>query len=537
MHYLCTAHHLVLVILVATSVAPQSGLSVEPPEATILATDDGDECIAMQSGAVAADAAACSVSWRQLRGELRTKQNSFEEATAELDQPDAPGSASCFLLAPDGTPAPLDDEELATVRKYFLRNIDVNGTGAVVAAPDHDTGPGGNYYYHWERDAALSMHALMVTAGSLAEVDEHMKHYVKWVKTAQGQPTMHSGTDPRTEPKYEIPNATIVKAAWCRPQTDGPGLRAKTLSEYALALLQEGDETFVRENFWATNSTELNKKLISYDLDWVVHNWQQDSCDLWEEIVSGDFFWGRYTMRAGLFMGAQLASALGDQQAYDLYMGTKKEIESKLMDHWTGTYVDQCRNYSCEPRRKDSAVIEAFNVGDLDDGVFSPLSKYVLGTVVTLNELFCKEYAINRADTSAGMPGIMYGRYSGDHYNGGNPWVLLSASLARLIYRQASVAAKSKEDLPAETYALLKKAYGIPSRLSGKALGDTLMRAADGVLLRVKRHLRGEELHMAEQLNRNEGSPSSAQDLTWNYANTLLAMKARADYVADRGML
>ena len=27
--------------------------------------------------------------------------------------------------------------------------------GAVVAAPDYNT-PGGSYYYHWERDGALS---------------------------------------------------------------------------------------------------------------------------------------------------------------------------------------------------------------------------------------------------------------------------------------------------------------------------------------------------------------------------------------------
>ena len=36
------------------------------------------------------------------------------------------------------------------------------------------------------------------------------------------------------------------------------------------------------------------------------------------------------------------------------------------------------------------------------------------------------------------MPGILYGRYLGDVYEGGNPWQLLSASLAELFYSGAS---------------------------------------------------------------------------------------------------
>merc|ERR1740121_2141483 len=83
-----------------------------------------------------------------------------------------------------------------------------------------------------------------------------------------------------------------------------------------------------------------------------------------------------------------------------------------------------------------AAVIEAFNVGDLNDGLFSPLTKEVLGSVITLNELFCSAFEINRKDSADGIPGILYGRYDGDNYDGGNPWVLLSATLAQLFYRQ-----------------------------------------------------------------------------------------------------
>lgn len=59
---------------------------------------------------------------------------------------------------------------------YFLDNVNIEGkgerkrlvleggiscfiAGGVVAAPDYDT-PGGSYYFHWERDGALTMRAL-----------------------------------------------------------------------------------------------------------------------------------------------------------------------------------------------------------------------------------------------------------------------------------------------------------------------------------------------------------------------------------------
>ena len=58
----------------------------------------------------------------------------------------------CNLAYDSKGVAPFSDEDVATLRKYFLANIDIQGSGAVVAAPDHNTGPGGDYYFHWERD-------------------------------------------------------------------------------------------------------------------------------------------------------------------------------------------------------------------------------------------------------------------------------------------------------------------------------------------------------------------------------------------------
>lgn len=39
---------------------------------------------------------------------------------------------------------------------FFFKNLNIQAKGGVVAAPDNST-PGGSYYYHWMRDAGLTM--------------------------------------------------------------------------------------------------------------------------------------------------------------------------------------------------------------------------------------------------------------------------------------------------------------------------------------------------------------------------------------------
>lgn len=432
--------------------------------------------------------------------------------------PPAP-QAQC-TLAYKSQGEPFSDAEQEKVRGYFLANIDIGGSGAVVAAPDHNTGPGGDYYFHWERDGALSTHALLATADKLEDVDSHLQHYVQWVLKVQNQPDPHN-IDIRTEPKYTIPDGKPFMGSWCRPQTDGPGLRAKTLAEYGMKLLEAGREDYVKQKLWTGDKNKYNGGAVYHDLDWLVKNWQQNGCDLWEEIQSDDFFWGRYTMRASLEIGARFAEKMGDKASADHYRAVKSDIEKTLKGHYDGGFV-----FESQSRKKDSAVIEAFNVGDLDDGLFPALGEEVLGTVITLNDLFCNAYDINKKDSAAGLPGILYGRYENDNYDGGNPWVLLSASLAQLIYRQAEavLSAGAPSD---EIYTLLQKAYGIEANLSGEELAEALLGAGDGVMLRIKKHVQDSDFHMQEQISRDTGMQTSAKDLTWNYANMVKAFKTR----------
>merc|ERR1712070_929902 len=116
--------------------------------------------------------------------------------------------------------------------------------------------------------------------------------------------------------------------------------------------------------------------------------------------------------RAAMHQGTAFAKKMGDSARAAKYAQVAQQIDSSIMQHFNGNFV-----YEDQSRQKDSAVIEAFNKGYLNDGVFGPLSVEVAKTVQTLNTLFCTSYKINQNDTQAGVPGILYGRYEGDTYD------------------------------------------------------------------------------------------------------------------------
>jgi len=128
---------------------------------------------------------------------------------------------------------------------------------------------------------------------------------------------------------------------------------------------------------------------------------------------------------------------------------------------------------------------------------------------------------VNQDAARAGSPGVLFGRYEGDVYAGGNPWVLLTASAANLFYRQAEALAKGAE-LSDASAKMLKS-------LLGRAVTTSnLLGAGDATLILMKKFLNN-GMHMNEQIDRNNGQLISAKDLTWNYANVLKAMKGRRE--------
>jgi glucoamylase len=212
-------------------------------------------------------------------------------------------------------------------------------------------------------------------------------------------------------------------------------------------------------------------------------------------------------MKKSMIMGSNFARQMGDMNSAISYDNTMLAINNTIYNnHFTGNFVEEC-----QARTIDSAVIVGFNDGfDNIDSMFSPTSYEVALTISQYNNLFCNEYQINIDDTNAGIPGVLYGRYQGDTYAGGNPWVLSTAALASLFYRGASYI----------------KQYGLPSQqaldqwniafnLAGhmklsrnqdtSTMADLFASQGDGVMLRLRSHVIERDFHLDEQIDRNTG--------------------------------
>lgn len=448
--------------------------------------------------------------------------------TGDDDSVDDDTSSTCFLL--DGSEAvadspPFDDSMMALFKANFLSQIDIDDVGAVVAAPDHDT-PGGDYYFHWERDGALSMRCLQETGTGGDNTTTYMQAYTSWVLGRQAEDDPH-GIDVRTEPKYEIPTGEVYEGAWCRPQNDGPGLRAISLMIFANSLLEQGESDYVKANLFGSDAP--NGGAIYYDLQYLVDGgWSTNTCDLWEEVQSYDFFWNRVTMYRALIMGAEFASSLGDDVSSAAYLETADAVGATLGAHDNGDYVYESTN-----REIDGAVFCAINNGYINASDFmsfaSPYEESTARTVVTYIQAFCDEYSINTQDSDSGIPGVLIGRYPGDTYAGGNPWVLTTAALAQVFYRAAF---QTKTfGLPSEAAQEQWSKLGITTSSSSE-MAQALATSGDSVLLRLAKHVNGDGGRLDEQIDRDSGEQASAQSLTWSYAEVLNAMKARTDYFA-----
>lgn len=287
----------------------------------------------------------------------------------------------------------------------------------------------------------------------------------------------------------------------------------------AESLMAAGESDFVKQYLW-TGSSSLNGGAIKYDLDYVVEDYASNTCDLWEEIRDPDLFWNRVTMKKAMILGAAFATKMGDSVSAGKYMTTMAAINSTLyQSHFNGGFVQECAS-----RTRDSAVIVGFNDGfDESDGMFAPTSKEVAMTVSSYNTMFCNEYAINTADTTGGLPGVMYGRYQGDTYAGGNPWVLSTAALGNLFYRGAVYIVDN--GLPdKEALGYWQQAFNTEIDLtavrSTEALAQMFAAQGDGVLLRLRAHVEAEGFHLDEQIDRNTGVQTSAKDLTWSVSNS-----------------
>lgn len=139
------------------------------------------------------------------------------------------------------------------------------------------------------------------------------------------------------------------------------------------------------------------------------------------------------------------------------------------------------------------------------------------------------QFPINSKDSANGVPGVLIGRYVGDMYGGGNPWILLSAYLAQSFYRGAQYT-QSVRALP-EPEAMRRWRAVMPqlrADVTHEEFATQLLQMGDGVMQRIYFHVMGAGFHLSEQLDRVTGVEFSAFDLTWSYATVLQALQLRS---------
>ena len=217
---------------------------------------------------------------------------------------------------------------------------------------------------------------------------------------------------------------------------------------------------------------------------------------------------------------------MGDSATANIYRSTASKIEATLGAHYNGQFIYESTN-----RPKDSAVITALNIGYMGDDIFAPNSAEVAGTIETLNDVFNAMFPINAYDTRAGLGGVLYGRYEGDIYAGGNPWILSTAGLAQLYYDGAKVTMERRQLPSSRALSVFRRILSkpLPARPTYLEFARAVAQEGDDVLFRLRSHVAPSGFHLSEQLDKVTGQEISAGDLTWSYAALLKAMYYRTN--------
>jgi len=414
------------------------------------------------------------------------------------------------------------EAEYQTMYTNYEANLNIRGTGAIIAAPDEET-PGGDYRFHWMRDAGLSAKAWMdVNNNDYEAVKEVMEGYAKWTGIVQHKEDPNC--DVRIEPKFTIDDQEPYSGGWCRPQTDGPALRAMSMAKWGNILIDAGKEDEAKTVIWP---------LIEYDLDWVLTGWPETGCDLWEEVRSDDFFWNRMAFIYCLGVAADFSDRIGESMG-DTYRATAEDIKAVVTDHWNGDYLYESTN-----RPDDGATIHAITTFARGVGFYTPDSEEAASTIQYLVRAFCKEYPINQESNSNGEPGILIGRYPNDGYAGGNPWQLLTAVTAECFYVGAQITYKKIRERGDDYYLSLEEnkkwmeLLKLKNSTTAQDLARAQVSAGDAVMTRLHNYVKADGGKIDEQIDKHTGLQASAEHLTWSYANILHALHIRKDLSPD----
>ncbi|QPH16390.1 hypothetical protein C2857_001019 [Epichloe festucae Fl1] len=419
--------------------------------------------------------------------------------------------------------------------KGVLANIGSDGSrvsgaasGVVVASPSKQDP---DYWCTWTRDSALTLKVLVehFIAGDKS-LRPKIQQYVASQAKLQGVSNPSGGPDSGGlgEPKFHI-NLTQFTGAWGRPQRDGPPLRATALTIYANWLLANGGKTEAASTVWP---------VISKDLGYAVQYWNHTGYDLWEETNGFSFFTVAATHRA-LVEGGALARALGE--VCPDCEGTASQALCFAQSFWSDGYIDSNINVNDGRTGKDAnSLISSIHTFDpaagCTDATFQPCSSRALANHKAVVDSFRTIYRVNHG-RSAGKAAAV-GRYAEDVYYKGNPWYLATLAAAEQLYAAIhqwnKIGSISVDSVSLAFFKDVVPDVTTGNYTNGSATFKSIIRAvsayADGFVAVVQQYtpLDGS---LAEQFDRDSGSPLSAVHLTWSYAAFVAMAERRSGVV------
>ncbi|KAI0131275.1 carbohydrate-binding module family 20 protein [Daldinia grandis] len=421
----------------------------------------------------------------------------------------------------------------------LLSNIGSTGSsaqgasvGVVVASPSKSDP---DYFFTWTRDAALVFKAIIerFTNSYDATLQTQIQNYIisqaklQTVSNPSGSLSDGKGLG---EAKYHV-DLSAFTDGWGRPQRDGPALRAIALISYSKWLIANGYTSTVTNNVWP---------IIRNDLTYVAQYWNQTGFDLWEE-VNGSSFFTVAAQHRSLVEGSALAKTLGT--SHDSYDAIAPHVLCFLQTFWSSSSGYALANINVNNGRsaKDGNVILAsihnFDAAlGCDAATFQPCSDKALSSHKVVVDSFRDIYSLNSGIPSGSA--VAVGRYPEDVYYNGNPWYLLTLAAAEQLYdalyvwqTTGSITVTSTslpffQDLvsgvSAGTYKTGTDTY--------TAIYNAVFLYADGFFNVVSQYAQSNGA-LAEQYDRDSGTPLSARDLTWSYASFLTAAARRAGVI------
>ncbi|KAF2789577.1 carbohydrate-binding module family 20 protein [Melanomma pulvis-pyrius CBS 109.77] len=400
--------------------------------------------------------------------------------------------------------------------------------GIVVASPSRSDP---DYYSTWTRDSALTYKALIerFIAGDTSlqtRINEYVSSqaYIQGLSNPSGDPDSGGLGDPR----FNVDRTTFT-GGWARPQRDGPALRTTALSIYANWLIDHDGQTQALDTIWP---------IIEKDLAYTVRYWNQTGFDLWEETYGSSFFTLSASHRA-LVEGTTLAKRLS--QPCPGCESAAPQVLCFIQSFWTGSYIDTNINTNeaneAHTGKDASSILSSIHTFDpaakCTDATFQPCSSRALANHKAVTDSFRSVYSINNGIDQGRA--VAVGRYSEDLYYGGNPWYLTTLAAAEQLYdaiiqwsHQDSVIVT---DLSLPFFRDLLPSIATGTYESGSSTYGSIISAvstyADDFIAMVQKYTPPNG-GLAEQYDRNTGSPLSAVDLTWSYASFLTTSHRRA---------